>query len=98
MIAADGPGRRGPAHPGHPVSHHAERRIPLVGAPILILRGEHDSRAASWAVQATALARIGGNGVVPRAAHNAVTTAGTVVAAEAITHAHALLVLPRPSV
>jgi pimeloyl-ACP methyl ester carboxylesterase len=93
MIAADvrdaGP-RRILRTLRHAVSHHAERRIPLVGAPILVLRGEHDPIVpARWAAQATALARIGGTGVVPGAAHNAVTTAGTVVAAYAITFARA---------
>jgi pimeloyl-ACP methyl ester carboxylesterase len=69
----------------HAVSHHIERRIPLVGTPILILRGEHDPIVpAEWAAQATALARTGSTGVIPGAAHNAVTTAGTLVAAQAV--------------
>jgi pimeloyl-ACP methyl ester carboxylesterase len=93
MIAADvrdaGP-RRILRTLRHAVNHHVERRIPLVGAPILVLRGEHDPIVpAGWAAQATALARIGGNGVVPSAAHNAVTTAGAVVAAKAIMFARA---------
>jgi pimeloyl-ACP methyl ester carboxylesterase len=93
MIAADvrdaGP-RRIVRTLRHAVSHHVERRIPLVSAPILVLRGEHDPIVpARWAAQATALARSGGTGVVPGAAHNAVTTAGTVVAAHAITFAGA---------
>lgn len=74
----------------HSVSHRMERRIPLVGAPILVLRGQHDPIVpAEWAREATALAQRGGSAVIPGAAHNAVTTAGTVVAALAVAFARA---------
>jgi pimeloyl-ACP methyl ester carboxylesterase len=91
MIAADvrdaGP-RRILRTLRHSVSHHIDRRIPLVRAPILILRGEHDPIVPrEWATQAAALSRLGSSGVVPGAAHNAVTTAGTLVAAQAVTFA-----------
>jgi pimeloyl-ACP methyl ester carboxylesterase len=69
----------------HSVSHHIERRIPLVTAPILILRGQYDPIApAEWAAQAAGLARTGSSAVIPGAAHNAVTTAGPAVAAQAV--------------
>jgi pimeloyl-ACP methyl ester carboxylesterase len=72
------------------VHHRMERRIPLVGAPILVLRGQHDPIApAQWADQAAALARMGSCDVIPGAAHNAITTAGTVVAARAVAFARA---------
>jgi pimeloyl-ACP methyl ester carboxylesterase len=68
----------------HAVAHHIERRIPLVDAPMLILRGQHDPIApADWTARAAALARTGVAGDVPGAAHNAVTTAGERVAARA---------------
>jgi pimeloyl-ACP methyl ester carboxylesterase len=68
----------------HSVRHRIDRRLPLVGAPVLILRGEHDPIAPmGWVDQAAALARDGRTGVVPRAGHNAVTTAGPAVAAQA---------------
>jgi pimeloyl-ACP methyl ester carboxylesterase len=70
----------------HAVRHHIERRIPLVDAPILILRGEHDPIAPpGWAAHAASLARAGNTGDIPGAAHNAVTTAGELVAAQAAT-------------
>jgi len=76
----------------HAVEHRMERRIPLVAAPILVLRGQYDPIVpAAWAGQAAALARIGRSGVVPGAAHNAITTAGPLVAAQAaaFSRAHA---------
>ncbi|WP_433380139.1 alpha/beta fold hydrolase [Actinoplanes sp. CA-142083] len=68
----------------HAVGHHIERRIPLVRAPILILRGQHDRIVpAGWVARAASLARTARTVEVPDAAHNAVTTAGSVVAAQA---------------
>jgi pimeloyl-ACP methyl ester carboxylesterase len=68
----------------HAVGHRVERRIPLVTAPILVLRGEHDPIAPTdWIVRAAGLARTGISQEVPGAAHNAVTTAGSLVAAQA---------------
>jgi pimeloyl-ACP methyl ester carboxylesterase len=68
----------------HAVGHHIERRIPLVEAPVQILRGQHDPIAPTdWITHAAALARSGGTGELPRAAHNAVTTTGNLVAAQA---------------
>jgi pimeloyl-ACP methyl ester carboxylesterase len=67
------------------VDHHIERRIPLVGAPMLVLRGQHDPIAPEeWVTRAAALAQVGSTGVIPGAAHNAVTTAGRAVAAKAV--------------
>jgi pimeloyl-ACP methyl ester carboxylesterase len=89
MIAADvrdaGP-RRILRTLRHAVGHHIERRIPLVGAPILILRGQHDPIApTAWTTRAAELTRVGGSaGEVPGAAHNAVTTTGNLVAAQAV--------------
>ncbi|MEU4240510.1 alpha/beta fold hydrolase [Actinoplanes sp. NPDC026619] len=75
------------------VNHHIERRLPLVEAPVLILRGAKDPIVpAGWATAAAALAGAGRSAEVPGAAHNAVTTAGAAVAALAVTHAAA----PRP--
>jgi pimeloyl-ACP methyl ester carboxylesterase len=72
----------------HSVRHHIERRLPLVAAPTLVLRGQYDPIApAEWAAQAAGLARTGSAGVIPGAAHNAVTTAGTAVAARAVAFA-----------
>jgi pimeloyl-ACP methyl ester carboxylesterase len=69
---------------GHSVRHHIERRLPLVTAPVLVLRGQFDPIVTPrWAAQAAALARDGSAGEVPGAAHNAVTTAGETVAARA---------------
>jgi pimeloyl-ACP methyl ester carboxylesterase len=68
----------------HAVGHHIERRVPLVEAPILILRGQYDPIApASWVARAASLARTGSTADIPGAAHNAVTTAGAMVAAQA---------------
>ncbi|GIE32707.1 hypothetical protein Ait01nite_057520 [Actinoplanes italicus] len=72
----------------HSTRHPMARRLPLVTAPVLVLRGEHDPIAPPrWAAEAAALAPDGHAGTVPRAAHNAVTTAGPSVAARAITFA-----------
>lgn len=69
----------------HSTRHAMPRRLPLVTAPVLVLRGEHDRIASTaWARRAAALVRDGSAGVVPRAAHNAVTTAGASVAARAV--------------
>lgn len=68
----------------HAVGHHIERRIPSVQAPILILRGQYDPIApADWVTHAASLARTARTADVPGAAHNAVTTAGAMVAAQA---------------
>ncbi|MFI5889848.1 alpha/beta fold hydrolase [Actinoplanes sp. NPDC051513] len=72
----------------HAVGHHIERRIPLVQAPILILRGQYDRIVpADWATRAAYLARTARTADVPGAAHNAVTTAGAMVAAQAVAFA-----------
>jgi pimeloyl-ACP methyl ester carboxylesterase len=64
------------------VRHRIDRRLPLVQAPILVLRGEHDPIAPpAWVVSAAGLAVDGGVGEVAGAAHNAVTTAGDQIAA-----------------
>jgi len=69
----------------HSVRHRVERRLPLVQAPVLFLRGRHDPIAPlSWLHRAADLAPDGWTGEVPRAAHNAVTTAGEDVAAQAV--------------
>ncbi len=61
--------------------HRIDHRLPLVQAPVLFLRGEHDPIApARWIEQAARLTPDAVTGVVPGAAHNAITTAGTVVA------------------
>ncbi|WP_213004653.1 alpha/beta fold hydrolase [Paractinoplanes toevensis] len=66
---------------GHSVDHRIECRIPLVDAPILVLRGQYDPIApASWTTHAASLATAGTSADVPGAAHNAVTTAGATVA------------------
>jgi pimeloyl-ACP methyl ester carboxylesterase len=66
------------------VRHHVEDRLPLVPAPTLMLRGEHDPIAPrAWIETAAALTPDAEAGEVPRAAHNAVTTAGAEVAARA---------------
>jgi pimeloyl-ACP methyl ester carboxylesterase len=68
----------------HSIRHPMPDRIPLVRSPILFLRGEHDPIASRrWIDQASASAADGHAGEVPRAAHNAVTTAGRQVAAMA---------------
>ncbi len=66
------------------VRHRIDLRLPLVQAPVLLLRGEHDPIAPSrWLEQAARLTPWAATGVVPAAAHNAITTAGTVVARQA---------------
>jgi hypothetical protein len=68
----------------HSVDHRIDRRLPLVAAPVLILRGEYDRIApAEWAAQAASVTPDGRSADVPGAAHNAVTTAGTLVAERA---------------
>jgi pimeloyl-ACP methyl ester carboxylesterase len=70
------------------VRHHIDQRLPLVQAPVLFLRGEHDPIAPSrWIEQAARLTPVAATGVVPAAAHNAITTAGTVVARQAMAFA-----------
>lgn len=69
----------------HAVRHRIEERIPLVDAPILVLRGQYDPIApAVWTGRAAALARSGVSSEIPGAAHNAVATAGAAVAAQAV--------------
>jgi pimeloyl-ACP methyl ester carboxylesterase len=66
----------------HSIRHHVERRLPLLRAPVLLLRGEHDPIAPpSWITRAAALTPSAATAVVPGAGHNAVTTAGPRVAA-----------------
>lgn len=66
------------------VGQHIERRLPLVGLPILILRGQYDPIApADWVAHAASLAPTAGAADIPGAAHNAVTTAGAAVATQA---------------
>ena len=68
----------------HSVRQRVELRLPLVQAPVLVLRGEHDPIAPrSWLHRAAELVPDGWTGEIPRAAHNAVTTAGEAVAARA---------------
>jgi pimeloyl-ACP methyl ester carboxylesterase len=68
----------------HCVRHHVENRLPSVSAPVLFLRGRHDPIAPlAWVRRAAELVPGGRAGEVPRAAHNAVTTAGADVAARA---------------
>ena len=68
----------------HAVGRHIERRLPLVQAPILILRGQYDPIApADRVTRAASLARTARTADVPGAAHNAVTTAGAMAAAHA---------------
>jgi len=65
----------------HSTRHPMARRLPLVTAPVLVVRGEHDTIApAPWVQRAAALTAGGRTATVPRAAHNAVTTAGPVLA------------------
>jgi pimeloyl-ACP methyl ester carboxylesterase len=72
----------------HSVRHHLERRLPLVAAPTLVLRGQHDPICPpSWAAQVAGLAPDSSTGEIPGAAHNAVTTAGPATAARAIAFA-----------
>jgi pimeloyl-ACP methyl ester carboxylesterase len=67
------------------VRHRIDRRLPLVQAPVLFLRGEHDRIVPSrWLRQAAGLTPRAAVDVVPAAAHNAITTAGAVVARQAL--------------
>ena len=64
----------------HSTRHRMIRRLPLVPAPVLVVRGEHDKIApATWVARAAGLTT-GRTATVPRAAHNAVATAGPVLA------------------
>ncbi|GAA3334727.1 hypothetical protein GCM10020358_00300 [Amorphoplanes nipponensis] len=70
------------------VRHRIDHRLPLVQAPVLFLRGEHDPIAPTrWLAQAARLTPEAVTGVVPAAAHNAITTAGVVVARLAVAFA-----------
>jgi pimeloyl-ACP methyl ester carboxylesterase len=81
----------------HSVRHPMPRRLSLVRAPILFLRGEHDPIASPrWIGQARATALDGHAGEVPQAAHNAVTTAGRRVADHATAFAATLTARPVP--
>jgi pimeloyl-ACP methyl ester carboxylesterase len=74
----------------HAVRHRMEQRLPLVHAPVLLLRGEYDPIApARWIARAAGLARDAGTAEVPRAAHNAVTTSASRVAEQATAFATA---------
>lgn len=69
----------------HSTRHPMARRLPLVKAPILVTRGEYDPIAPPhWTARAAGLAATGRNETVPHAAHNAVTTAGPYLAAQAV--------------
>ncbi|WP_433824517.1 alpha/beta fold hydrolase [Actinoplanes sp. CA-015351] len=73
----------------HSTRHPMAQRLPLVAAPVLVLRGEHDPIAPpSWIARAARLAATGRSMSLPRAAHNAVTTAGPELAAEAVAFVH----------
>jgi pimeloyl-ACP methyl ester carboxylesterase len=70
------------------VRHRIDHRLPLVEAPVLFLRGEHDPIAPTrWLRQAAGLTPAATSSVVPAAAHNAITTAGAVVARQAVAFA-----------
>jgi pimeloyl-ACP methyl ester carboxylesterase len=67
------------------VRHRIEQRLPLVSVPVLFLRGQHDPIApARWLSRAAGLTPESAAGVVETAGHNAITTAGAVVAGRAI--------------
>ncbi|GIF32666.1 alpha/beta fold hydrolase [Actinoplanes utahensis] len=71
----------------HSTRHAIAERLPLVAAPVLVLRGEHDRIAPpEWVA---ALTPDGNRGTVPLAAHNAMTTAGRSIAALAVSAASA---------
>ncbi len=75
----------------HAVAHHIEHRLPVVAAPIRVLRGQYDPIApAEWVTRAAALAPAADTAEIPGAAHNAVTTAGALVAAQAVAFAAAV--------
>jgi pimeloyl-ACP methyl ester carboxylesterase len=81
----------------HSVRHHLERRLPLVAAPTLVLRGQHDPICPpSWAAQVTGLTPNATAGEIAGAAHNAVTTAGPSTAARAAAFAERSGRLTRP--
>ncbi|WP_157239069.1 alpha/beta fold hydrolase [Catenuloplanes japonicus] len=65
------------------VRYRIERRLPLITVPVLVLRGENDTIApepwASLVARLTSARMV----TIPGAAHNAVTTAGPLVAAAA---------------
>ena len=67
------------------IRQHIDPDPAAPAAPILVLRGEFDPIApGGGTTRAAELARSGRSGVIPGAAHNAVTTAGTAVAARAM--------------
>jgi pimeloyl-ACP methyl ester carboxylesterase len=67
------------------VRHRIDRRLPLVTAPTLVLRGQHDQIVPpGWAAAAARLAPGGVAGEITGAAHDAVTTAGSSVAGRAV--------------
>ncbi len=67
------------------VRHRIDQRLPLVSAPALFLRGEHDPIAPpGWLRRAAGLTPEAAVADVPAAAHNAITTAGSVVARHAM--------------
>lgn len=69
----------------HSTRHSMVERLPLVTAPVLVVRGEHDPIAPPrWVARAASLTGAGRTATVPRAAHNAVTTAGPQIAAQAV--------------
>jgi pimeloyl-ACP methyl ester carboxylesterase len=66
----------------HSVRHRMQDRLGLLSAPLLVLRGERDPIVPTrWAAGAS---RTVPPADVPGAAHNAVTTAGPLVAARAV--------------
>ncbi|WP_433085736.1 alpha/beta fold hydrolase [Dactylosporangium sp. CA-052675] len=66
------------------VEHHIDRRLPLVTAPVLFLRGARDPIAPRrWLDRAAGLTPRARVCEVPLAGHNAVTTAGPAVALRA---------------
>ncbi|MDR7274890.1 alpha/beta fold hydrolase [Catenuloplanes atrovinosus] len=70
------------------VRHRIERRLPLVTAPVLVLRGEHDPIAPdAWTSFLAGVASCR-TLTVPGAGHNVVTTAGPRVAAAATAFAY----------
>ncbi|MGW4943155.1 alpha/beta fold hydrolase [Actinoplanes sp. NPDC004185] len=70
------------------VRHRIDHRLPLVQAPVLFLRGQHDPIAPPrWLRQAARLTPYAVTDVVPAAGHNAITTAGSVVARRAVAFA-----------
>jgi pimeloyl-ACP methyl ester carboxylesterase len=75
---------------GHSVRHRIDQRLPLVQAPVLFLRGQHDPIApARWIAQAVGLVGDASTADVPGAAHNAATTSASRVAGHALAFAAA---------